>query len=153
MALSYTVGWLAYGREFTARTATADAYFALAGALAAGAALIAARLFRNRPWSVRMAAALICLLVGTTGFASLFTMLHVVFGFHDFSEIPIPMALIILGISGAGALYNVLAIAAPLIMPLGLPMIALFAVLIAKNPRWRGAPGSARPGTHQRSTG
>ena len=38
-------------------------------------------------------------------------------------------------ISGAGALYNVLAIAAPLIMPLGLPLIALFAWLIARNPR------------------
>jgi hypothetical protein len=135
IALSFALGWIAFGRAFTPRTATAATYFGLAGMLSAGAALIAARLLCNRPWSVRMAAALICLLVGTTGFASLFTMLHVVFGFHDFSEIPIPIALIILGISGVGALYNVLAIAAPLIMPLGLPLIALFAVLIAKNPR------------------
>ena len=48
---------------------------------------------------------------------------------------PIRISLIILAISGAGALYNVLAVAAPLITPLGLPLIVLFAWVIARNPR------------------
>jgi len=62
-------------------------------------------------------------------------MLQLVLSHHRLSEIPIRISLIILAVSGAGALYNVLAIAAPVIMPLGLPLIALFAWLIAKSPR------------------
>ena len=49
-------------------------------------------------------------------------MLQLVLTQHRLSEIPHRIALIILAISGAGALYNVLAVAAPLITPLGLPL-------------------------------
>lgn len=135
IALSFTLGWLALDRAFTPHTMTAAAYFALAGTLSAGAALVAMRLFARHPWSARMAAALVCLLAGTAGFASVFMMLEDVLTFHDLTEVPIPIVILILAISSAGALYNVLAIAAPLILPLGLPMIALFAILIAQNPR------------------
>jgi hypothetical protein len=62
-------------------------------------------------------------------------MLELVLTFHDLSEVPIRIAIDILGYSTAGALHGVLAIAAPLTLPLGLPLIALFAILIAKNPR------------------
>ena len=62
-------------------------------------------------------------------------MLQLVLTHHRLSEIPLRIALIILAVSSASALYNVLAIAAPLIMPLGLPLIALFAWLIARSPR------------------
>ncbi len=135
IALSFTLGWLALDRAFTPRTMTAAAYFALAGTLSAGAALVAMRLLARRPWSARMAAALVCLVAGTAGLASVFMMLELVLTFHDLSEVPIPIAIVILGYTSAGALHSVLAIAAPLILPLGLPMIALFAILIAKNPR------------------
>jgi hypothetical protein len=61
--------------------------------------------------------------------------LQVVLTYHRLSEIPIKIAILILGISGAGALYNVLAIAAPLILPLGLPLVLVFAALLARGPR------------------
>ena len=110
-------------------------YFALAGTLAAGAGLIGVRFLWKRPESVRIAAALICLIAGTAGFATLIFTFDIVFAHHRLSEIPIRMTLIILAISGAGTVYSMLAIAAPIILPLGVPLIALFAVLIARRPR------------------
>ena len=82
-----------------------------------------------------MAASLICLLAGTVGFSALFTALQVVLIHHRLSEIPTGIAILILGISGLGATYNVLAFAAPLMLPLALPAVALFAILIARTPR------------------
>ena len=49
--------------------------------------------------------------------------------------IPFRIALIILAISSAGETYNLLAIAARLILPTALPLIVLFAMLIAGRPR------------------
>jgi hypothetical protein len=135
IALSYALGWLYLERSFTPRMLTATVYFAVAGTLSAGAGVIGAQLLSKRRESARMAAVLICLIAGTTGFAALFLTLDIVLTHHRLSEIPIRISLIILGISGAGALYNVLAVAAPLTPPLGAPVIALFAVLIARVPR------------------
>lgn len=135
IALFYTLGWLACGRAFTPRVATAVAHLGLAATLSAGAALLAARVLASHPWSARIAAVLLCLLAGTGGLASLFMTLQSVIVFHDLGEVPLAMALYVLGISGASALYNVLSIAAPLILPLGLPLTVVFAVLIAANPR------------------
>lgn len=135
IGLSYALGWLFLERAFTPRMLTATLYFAVAGTLSAGAGLIGAHLLSKRRESARIAVVAICLVAGTTGFAALFLTLDIVLTHHRLSEIPIRVSLIILGISGAGALYNLLAIAAPLILPLGVPVIALFAVLIARTPR------------------
>ena len=107
----------------------------MAGTIAAAAALVAGWLFARRPWSARFAAVTLCLSVGTTGLAALFLMLQLVLPHHRLSEIPIGISIIILAISGAGEAYNVFSIAAPLILPVGLPAIVLFALLIAGRPR------------------
>ena len=133
--LSFALSSILIGRAFSPRAIVATGFFALAGFLAGASALTASRLLAKKPLSARFAAALICLLAGTAALASVFFMLQLVLSHHRLSEIPIRISLIILAVSGAGALYNVLAIAAPVIMPLGLPLIALFAWLIAKSPR------------------
>jgi hypothetical protein len=119
----------------TDRALTATAFFAIAGTLSAGAALVAVRLLRRRPWSARMAAALFLLLTGSPGLAALFMSLLNLLTRHDILQVPIKISLLILGISGAGALYNILAIAAPMMLPLALPLVALFALAIARKPR------------------
>ena len=129
------LAWLFLDRSFTSRVLTATLYFALAGTLSAGAGLIGAQFLSKRRESARIAAVLVCLVAGTTGLAVLFFTLDVVLTRHSLSEFPIHVSLIILGISGAGTTYSMLSIAAPIILPLGLPVIALFAVLIARTPR------------------
>ena len=135
IALSYALGWLFLERAFTPRMLTATLYFAIAGTLSAGAGLIGAKLLSKRRGSARIAAVLICLVAGTAGFATLFFTLDIVLTHHRLSEIPIRISLLILGISGAGTVYGLLATAAPIILPLGVPVIALFTVLIARTPR------------------
>ena len=111
------------------------ACFAAAGMLSASLALLATYLLRRRPFGARMAATLFLLLLGTAGLSTLFMTLKVVLTFHRLNEIPVEIAILVLGIAGLGALYNVLTIAAPLILPLGLPATAVFAFLIARRPR------------------
>jgi hypothetical protein len=135
IALAFALPWVLLQRGFDGRALLATGYFGVAGTLAALAALVVAFLLNSRPASARFAAAFVVLLLGTAGFTSIFLMFQLVLTFHRLSEIPLKIAILILGISGAGALYNVLAIAAPLILPLGLPATILFAVLIARRPR------------------
>jgi hypothetical protein len=135
IAISYLLAWLFLERAFTQRVLTATFYFAVAGTLSAGAALAGVHLFSKRRLSARFAAALICLLAGTAGFAILFFTLDIVLSHHRLSELPIRISLIILGISGAGTAYSMLALAAPIILPLGIPLIAIFAFVIARRPR------------------
>ena len=135
IAASYLLAWLFLERAFSPRVLTAMLYFALAGTLAAGVGLAGVRFLSKRRESVRIAAALICLVAGTAGFATLIFTLDIVLAHHRLSEIPIRISLIILAISGAGTAYSMLAVAAPIILPLGVPLIALFTVLIARTPR------------------
>jgi hypothetical protein len=131
VALAFSVGWLALDRAFTGRALTAFVYLVLAGTCAAGLALAAARILAQKPWSARFAAVLILLSAGTGAFATLLMAAQMAFSFHHLSEAPLHIILLILGILSAGALYGFLAVAGPLLIPLGLPLIALFALLIA----------------------
>jgi hypothetical protein len=54
---------------------------------------------------------------------------------HDLGGVSLYVLVLILAGSGASALYNTLAVAAPLTLPLGLPTIIVFAVLLARNTR------------------
>jgi len=135
IAVSYLLGSLSLGRAFTPRLALATLDFALAGTLASIVALAAAALLYAYPWSARVAAVALCLMVGTAGFAVLFLMLELVLPHHRLGEIPLRIALLILAISSAGETYNLLALASRPILPIGLPATALFAVLIAGRPR------------------
>jgi hypothetical protein len=135
MALAFAAGWIGLGRDFSARTLSAALSIAVAAALAAALALIAARLLARKPWSARFAAALILLVAGSGGLASLFIGIETAWATHPMAELPLHIVLLILLIVSTGALYGFLAIAAPLILPLGLPLIAAFAVLMAHRPR------------------
>ena len=135
MAAAFAAGWAWLGRDFTARTLTATLYIAVAAATAAATAALSARLLRGRPWSARIAAALILLIAGTAALASLFLAVETAWATHPMAELPVEIALLILAIIGAGALYGFLAIAGPLILPLGVPLVALSAFLIARRPR------------------
>jgi hypothetical protein len=135
MALAFAAGWIGLGRDFSARTLSAALTIAVAAALAAVLALIAARLLARKPWSARFAAALILLVAGSGGLASLFIGVETAWATHPMAELPLHIVLLILLIVSTGALYGFLAIAAPLILPLGLPLIAAFAVLMARRPR------------------
>ena len=135
MALAFAAGWIGLGRDFSARTLSAALTIAVAAALAAALALTAARLLAQKPWSARFAAALILLVAGSGGLASLFIGIETAWATHPLTELPLHIALLILLIISTGALYGFLALAAPLILPLGLPLIAAFAALIAHRPR------------------
>jgi hypothetical protein len=121
--------------SFTGRAAGATAYFFVSATLSGWVALLAMRLLGSRPWSARMAAALLLLLAGTAGFAALFMTIEVIVVYHDLSEVPPSVSLMVFGLSGAGTLYDVLTVGAPLILPVGLPIFALFAFLIARRSR------------------
>jgi hypothetical protein len=135
LALCYLAGWLALERALTARVGTAMIYIGVAAMLSAAAALLASRLLAGRPWSARFAAALLALVVGTTGLASLFMTVELAWTTHPLPDLPLHVVFLIIAFIGIGALYGFLAIAGHLILPLGLPIVALFALLIARPPR------------------
>jgi hypothetical protein len=135
VALSFLLGSLFLGRAPTPRLALATTDFAVAGTFAAAVALVAARLLSARPWSARISAVALCLMIGTVGLAVLLLMLELVLPHHRLDEIPFRIVLIILAISGAGETYTLLTIASRLILPIGLPATILFALLIAGRPR------------------
>lgn len=99
------------------------------------AALAAAWLLRKRPWSARFAAALLALLAGTPVVTTLLIAVTSLLSHHRVTEIPIRFTLLILATASALALYNILTIAARLMLPVGLPLTVLLALLIARRPR------------------
>lgn len=135
MAMSFIAGWLALDRAFTGRVLTAAIYIGVAGMLSAAAALATGFILRRKPWSARFAAALLLLTAGTGGLAALQAGVRTAWIQHALPELPIEIALLILAINIAAALYGFLAIAAPLILPLGLPLIVMSAFLIARASR------------------
>jgi hypothetical protein len=54
---------------------------------------------------------------------------------HALLELSLHRALLIVAIQIAATLYGFLALAAPLILPLGLPLVVLFALLFASRSR------------------
>lgn len=135
MALCFATGWLLLERAFTSRTLFACLYVAAAAALSAGLALAAARILARRPWSARFAASLALLIAGTGGLTSLFMAIEPAWTSHPLAELPPQTVLLILATIGAASLYSFLAIAGLLMLPLGLPVMALFAALIARGTR------------------
>jgi hypothetical protein len=135
IALIYLAGWVALDRVVTARAAAAAVVIGGAAALAAALALFAAFLLRRGPWTARFAASLIVLLAGTGGFATVTAGAYLAWVQHALLEIPVQIALLILALQIAAALYGFLALAAPLILPLGLPLAVLVALVAAGRPR------------------
>jgi hypothetical protein len=135
MALVYAASWIGLDRDFTARTLTATLYIGMASALAGAMALLAVRVLAQKPWSARFAASLILLIGATAAGASLFIGIEVAWATHPMRELPLRIVMTILLIIGASALYGFLALAGPLLLPLGLPLVAIVAWLMARPPR------------------
>ena len=135
MALSLLAGWLFVGRAVTASSLTALAYLAAAGTMAAALALAANWLLKRRPWTARLAAALFLLIAGTVGLASFLIGIETAMDTHDLGDVPLRTVLVILALTSAATLYNFLAVAGFLMLPLGAPIMVLFALAIAGMPR------------------
>lgn len=135
MAICLILAWLILGRALTRDTVTATVFLATAATVSAGFALAATGWLRTRGWSARFAAALVLLAAGTLGFTSLLMMLHTVVRAHDLTDVPVAVAVAVAAISTVAALHNFLTLAGLAILPLALPVILAFAVLLARDPR------------------
>jgi hypothetical protein len=135
IGLAFIGPWLVLGRTLTARSAFASLCFVLAAALAAGCTSAAMRIVVRRPWSARFAAALFILIAGTAGLATLFMTLGRLLAYDHVMQIPLRWVVIVIGTAGATTLYDVLSIAAPMMLPFALPLVVLFALLFARPPR------------------
>jgi hypothetical protein len=133
MAASYLAGWLALGRALSVQSVTAAAFIGLASVLSCGAAAIIAPRVGRRAWSARFAAALIVLICGTAAGSAVFLALATALAQHPLSELPLRIVLLVLAILSAASLYGFLSIAAWLILPLGLPLIVVAALVIARQ--------------------
>jgi hypothetical protein len=135
MALCLVIVWLMFGRAWTPDSLVASLYLGAAGTISAGVALAAAALLLDRPMTARLSAAFVILVVGSVGLTSVFLMTKQVSAAHNITELPLGRAVLVVTISSAAALYNFLTVLGLVILPLGLPVIAVFALLIARKPR------------------
>ncbi len=135
MALAFALGWVALERDVSTGTLTAMLFIAVAGGLSASAALVIVRRIASRPWSARLAAVLLLLILGTGGLASLAMAVQTAWVSHDLTAVPLHIAFLIVAFVGAGAAYGFLAIAALLMLPVGLPLLAAVSLAIARTPR------------------
>lgn len=93
---------------------------------------------------MRFAAALIMLAVVPPLVLSLVMAVRTLLRFHDFEEIPPHIAGLIVAILGGGSLYGLLSTAMRSMAPLALPLMLLFAWLIALAPPCAGGGRSAK---------
>ena len=104
----------------------------------------AAALQAKRRGSTRFAAALLLLAAVPPLVLSLVMGVQTLSTFHDLSEIPPHIAMLIIAILGAGALYGLLSTALREMVPLALPLMLVFAWLIALAPPCAGGGRSAK---------
>jgi hypothetical protein len=133
MAVAFAASSLWLERPLAGRTIEAVVVIGLAAALAAAIALLADRRLRRRAATARFAAAFILLLGGTSGLSAAIVGAQMAFAFHPLGEVPLHIAILIVALMGATALYYFLAIAAWLLMPLGLPLTLVISLLIART--------------------
>jgi CBS domain containing-hemolysin-like protein len=149
MAAALALPWMSLGRAATPRLAAAVLLFGICGAAAALATSALMRRMARSPFTARYAAALVALLLGTAGLmCSVMTVGAA--GEHLFEGLPPKTIGLIFAYTVAASLYNFLAVAGWLLLPLGLPVIVIFAGLLA-------APVEDSPGAltsrRERSTG
>ena len=140
----YILHWTGLERPLSEDALLATALFAAAGGLAAFLARLAAGLLARRPPSVRFAATLIMLAVVPPLVLSLVMAVRTLLRFHDFEEIPPHIAGLIVAILGGGSLYGLLSTAMRSMAPFVLPLMLLFAWLIALAPPCAGGGRSAK---------
>jgi hypothetical protein len=135
MASSFGAGWILLDRAFTGRTLAAAVHIGIAAAIAAALALQAFYLLRPRRWPTRFAMGIVLLSAGTGAIASLTMGVATAWARHPLAELGLADAALISLINVAAALYMVLTVAAPVLLPAGLPLVVLFAALLARTPR------------------
>ena len=135
MGLCFNAAWLLLDRALTGDTLIATLYLAAAGTISAGMALAVVAFLHRCPWTSRFAAAFVILVAGTGALTAFFIMTQTVTAAHDLTEMPLRVALVVMGLSTATALYNFLTMAGLAILPFALPLIVAFASLIASDAR------------------
>lgn len=149
MATALALPWLSLGRAVTPRLAVAVLLFGFCAAAAALAASALVRWMPRSPYSARFAAAVVTLLLGTAGLMCAVMTVETA-SEHLFEGLSAKTLGLILAYTGAASLYNFLAVAGWVLLPLGLPVIVAFAGLLA-------APVEHSPGAlasrRERSTG
>jgi hypothetical protein len=135
MASSFAAGVLLLDRAFTGRTLAAAVHIGIAAAIAAALALLAVHLLRPRRWPARFAISIVLLSAGTCALASLTMGVGTAWTRHTLTDLALADAARVVLINVAAALYTFLTVAAPLILPAGVPLVVLFAALVARTPR------------------
>jgi len=136
--------WTGLERPLSGNAVLAASVFAGSGTLAALLARMAVALFARRPPGARFAAALLMLAAVPPVVLSLVMAVRSLLRFHDFAEIPPHIAGVIVAILGAGSLYGLLSTAMRAMAPFVLPLMLLFAWLIALLPPCAGGRPSAK---------
>lgn len=135
LALVHVASWAAMERAITFWVFVAALFIGIAAALSAFVADWIAERIRCRPFGSRFAAAIVVLVSGTVGLASLFMAIEaVLFGavLHGVPLRYLPIATLFAYVS---QVYTFLCIAGFLLMPLGFPLILAAATLIAGRAR------------------
>lgn len=135
MGLCFNAAWLLLDRALTGDTLIATFYLTAAGTISAGLALTLVARLHRRPWTSRFAAAFVILAAGTGALTAFFIMTQTVTASHDLTEMPVRVALLVMSLSTATALYNFLTMAGLAVLPFALPLIVAFAYLIAHDAR------------------
>lgn len=130
----FAIVWLALERAWTAKASLALAIIVVSATLAGIAAAWAADWLAARSLPTRFAAALLVLAVGTTGFASFALFVRALWTTAPPSDSlgHVVFFTITLAVS---ALISFLGLAAPLLFVPGLPLLLLFALIVARRPR------------------
>jgi hypothetical protein len=135
MGFCFLVSLVALGRPLTGGSLAAVLSVAASACVSAAVAMVSARLLQMRPWTARYACSLLMLIGGTGALSALLVAIEMAWRYGHLAHAAPHVILLILANLGIVALYYFLSIAAPLILPVGLPLFAGMAALIARRRR------------------
>jgi hypothetical protein len=124
MGIGLLASLIALGRPLTGSSIAAVLSVAIAAGVSAASALVSARLLRSRPWTARYACSLLLLIGGTGALSALIVATEMAWRYGHLAHAPPHVIHLILANLGVVALYYFLSIVGPLVLPLGLPLIA-----------------------------
>ena len=130
----FAAAWLGLERAWTGKTTLALALVAGSGTLTGLAAAALGRRLTRRSFALRFAAAFVCLAAGVFALASLGLFLHAAWTTPMPEDSLVHLAFFLLTLA-AGAAYSFSGLGAQLVLLPGLPLILLFAALLARRPR------------------
>ena len=134
LGAAFATVWLGLERAWTDKATTAFTIVASSGALAGLAAAAAGWLLAPYSFAIRFTAAFACLVLGTAAFASFALFLRALWTTAMPGDSLAHMIFFAITLA-AGSAFSFLTLAAPLVLLPGLPLILLFAALLARRPR------------------